>query len=261
MTTPQSVEISQYIQLRGSTTLLTPIQAIGSQYMTDFPKVGLPLLGGGTAIGYKTVLDETADIGMASGAIPEEMEIAARLDKISIRTTTIAYDAITTVVNPLNPISNLSIDQLKEIFSGRITDWSELGKFSGKINVYSYHPHRGTQEPWKRLVLGKEHMTLGAIVIYSHQELFEKLSKDPLGIGYVSATFLDDAKIKVIQVNGYMPTYENLSAHKYPIRNNLMLVTREQTTELVKHFLEYCLDLQKGQALIGKTGLVPVKQG
>lgn len=261
MSSNQPSQISQYIQLRGSTTVLVPIQMIGSQYMDDFPNIGLPLLGGGTTMGYKTVLDGTADIGMASGAMPEQMEISNRLHKISVRYINIAYDAIATIANPLNPISDLSLEQLKDIFTGKITDWKQVGRYSGKINVYSHHPHRGTYEPWKRLVIGKDHMTLGSIVVSGHQELFEKLSQDPFGISYVSSTFLAKAKVKVVSVNGYLPTYENLSLDKYPIRNNLMLITREKTSELINHFIEYCLNPEKGQAMIQKAGLVSVKQG
>jgi len=253
--------ITQYIQLRGSTTLLGPMQAIGSQYMDEYPSIGLPLLGDGTSAGYKSVLDGTADIGMASGAMPEDMEIWANAHKHAVRSINIAYDGIAVIVNASNPITNLTLVQLRDIFTGRLNNWNELCKLSGKINVYSHHPQRGTYEPWKRLVVGKEHITLGAQIVNDHKELFANLLKDPLGISYVSTTFLGKANLKVLSVNDFLPSYENLSTNLYPIRNNLMLIAPEQTSDHVKQFIDYCLSPTKGQALIKKNGLVPIVTG
>ncbi|MBT8585440.1 phosphate ABC transporter substrate-binding protein [Polynucleobacter paneuropaeus] len=261
MKASEANSIKQYIQLRGSTTLLSSIQAIGSQYMDEYPSIGLPLLGGGTSAGYKSVLDGTADIGMASGAMPEDMEIWATAHKRAVRSINIAYDGIAVIVNASNSITNLSLVQLRDIFTGRVGNWNEVSKLSGKINVYSHHPQRGTYEPWKRLVVGKEHITLGAQIVNDHKELFADLLKDPLGISYVSTTFLGKVNLKVVSVNDFLPTYENLRANQYPIRNNLMLIAPEQTSDQVKQFIDYCLNPSKGQALIKKNGLVPIVTG
>ncbi|QWD87499.1 phosphate ABC transporter substrate-binding protein [Polynucleobacter paludilacus] len=261
MKASEANSIKQYIQLRGSTTLLSSIQAIGSQYMDEYPSIGLPLLGGGTSAGYKSVLDGTADIGMASGAMPEDMEIWATAHKRAVRSINIAYDGIAVIVNASNSITNLSLVQLRDIFTGRVGNWNEVSKLSGKINVYSHHPQRGTYEPWKRLVVGKEHITLGAQIVNDHKELFADLLKDPLGISYVSTTFLGKANLKVLSVNDFLPTYENLRANQYPIRNNLLLIAPEQTSDQVKQFIDYCLNPSKGQALIKKNGLVPIVTG
>ncbi|QWD46435.1 phosphate ABC transporter substrate-binding protein [Polynucleobacter paneuropaeus] len=261
MKASEANSIKQYIQLRGSTTLLSSIQAIGSQYMDEYPSIGLPLLGGGTSAGYKSVLDGTADIGMASGAMPEDMEIWATAHKRAVRSINIAYDGIAVIVNASNSITNLSLVQLRDIFTGRVGNWNEVSKLSGKINVYSHHPQRGTYEPWKRLVVGKEHITLGAQIVNDHKELFADLLKDPLGISYVSTTFLGKVNLKVLSVNDFLPTYENLRANQYPIRNNLMLIAPEQTSDQVKQFIDYCLNPSKGQALIKKNGLVPIVTG
>jgi phosphate transport system substrate-binding protein len=248
----------QYIQLRGSSTVLRIMQSIGLQYMDEHPDVRLPLVGGGTSVGYKSVLDGSCDIGMASGQCSPEIDVWAEKNKYAYEAVTIAVDGIAAIVNPANPIADLSLDQLHDIFTGKITSWSQVGKHSGLINVVSHNPQLGTYDPWKRQVAGKDYITLRATVVSGHQELFRLISADKNAIGYVSATFLKNATVKAVAINGYLPSYQNIKSESYPVRNPLQLLTRPSPSAEIKGYLAYCLDVNKGQALIKSAGLVPV---
>lgn len=249
----------RFIQMRGSVTVMKLIQKIGMQYMEEYPDIRLPLVGGGTAIGYKSALDGTCNIGMASGNMPANIQLWADKNKLSVDTVSIAKDGIAAIVNVANPINELSLDQLHDIFTGKITNWSSLGKYSGSINVISHDPQLGTYEHWKRQVAGKEHITLKAKVITNLTDLLQAMTTDPYAIGYLGTTFLSRAKVKPLAINGFMPTYQNIVDERYPIRNTLQLLLKPNPSKEIKDFVEYCLSEQKGQAIIKEMGLVPIK--
>lgn len=248
----------QFIQLRGSLTVMKLMQQIGMRYMDEYPNVRLPLVGGGSAMGFKSVLDGTSDIGMASGQMPPNIQLWAQKHKLKLEEVTIAVDGIATIVHPANPINELTLEQLHDIFTGNITSWNSLGKYSGPINVVSHSPQLGTYEPWKRQVAGKEHITLKAKVVTSLSGLMQAITSDPFSIGYVGTTFLNKQKVKPIAIDGMMPTYSNIKEHRYPIRNNLQLLVKTSTNKEVKNFIEYCLDSKQGQLIVKEMGLVPV---
>jgi len=254
---PNSKDL-HFIQLRGSSTVMKLMQRIGMQYMDEHPKVHLPLLGGGTTLGYKSALDGTTDIGMASGQMPSNIQIWAHKYKYKIEEVTIARDGLAAIVNPANPINDLTLEQLHDIFTGSITNWNALGKYSGPINVVSHDPQLGTYEPWKRQVAGKDHITLKAKVITGMNPLIQAISTDPFAIGWVGTTFLNKEKVKPLAINGILPTYPNIKRGAYPIRNELQLLLRPNAQKEVREFVAYCLDAKKGQAIIKELGLVPV---
>lgn len=248
----------RFIQMRGSSTVMKLIQQIGMQYMDEYPNIHLPLLGGGSAIGYKSALDGTTDIGMASGQIPANIQVWSRKHKYKIEEVTIATDAIVAIVNPANPINDLTMEQLHDIFTGGVTDWSALGNYSGPITVLSHDPQLGTYEPWKRQVAGKDHITLRAKVLNGVNPLMRAITTDRYAIGYIGSTFLNKDKVKPIAINGVLPTYENIKQGIYPIRTDLQLLVSPNAHKEVKQFIAYCLDANKGQVIIREAGLVPV---
>ena len=248
----------QFIQLRGSSTVLKVMQRIGSAYMDAHLDIGLPLVGGGTAMGYKSVLDGTSDIGMAAGQMPASIEVWASKNRLSIQNVTIAIDGITPIVNFANPTNDLTLEQLHDIFTGKITNWNALGQFSGPINVISHDPQLGTYETWKREVAGKDYITLKAKVVSHLADLYGAIMADPHAIGYVGNTFLDKAKVKSLSVNGLAPSVQNIQQEKYPIRSKLQLLTTSSPSKEVSNFVAYCLDPSQGQTIIKEMGLVPV---
>jgi phosphate transport system substrate-binding protein len=239
--------------------VLKLIQKIGLQYMNENANVRIPLVGGGTAIGYKSALDGTCDIGMASGPIPSAIQVWAEKNNYALENITIANDGLATIVNLENPIKDLSLEQLHDIFTGKITNWSAFGKPACPITVVSHDPKLGTYDSWKREVLGEDYITLKAKVVGSLSQLSQAMTKDPGAIGYVGTAFLDKLKVKPLLINGFLPTYDNIQGEKYPIRNELQLLVKPNARKEVREFVTYCLEANKGQALIKEIGLVPVK--
>jgi len=251
-------DMLRFIQMRGSVTVMRVMQKIGLQYMDENPDIRLPLIGGGTTMGYKSILDGSSSIGMASGEMPPNIKLWADKNKLTLEKFPIAKDGIAPIVNIANPISDLSLEQLHGIFTGKITSWNMLGKYSGPINVVSHDPQLGTYEHWKRQVAGKDHITLKAKVVTNLTDLLHAITNDPFSIGYLGTTFLSQAKVKPIAVNGFMPNYQNILTEQYPIRNELQLLTRPSPSKEIKEFIAYCLNEKQGQVIIQAVGLVPI---
>ena len=260
-TTTYTAHASVFVQLRGSGNVLPLIQAIGDQYMTEHPTVGLPLQLGGSARGYKSVLDGTTDIGMVSGAMAPAMTRLAHKQGQHLTTTPIARDGLYAIVQPSNPLRGLSLDQLAEVFAGRITDWSEFGGPKSAINVYVLPPSNGTYESWVQLVLrDKWPITLKAKIVFGSQ-IVSRVLADPQSIGFSSAAYADGRGVGVLAINGIEPDKANIGSRQYPLVRELSLVTRDKIRGEVTEFVRYCADAGKGQHIIASMGLVPIAAG
>ena len=250
---------STYIQLRGSDTVMTLIQPIAFQYMTEFPKIATPIIGGGTSSGYKCICDGTTDIGMASGGMNYEVSKWVKKRNLTVVTTDIAFDALAVFVHHSNPIKNLSLEELRQIVTGEVTDWKELDLPAGRIQVYTQNPNRGSYETWRSVVLeNKLNVTLLAKVM-DGKDIVSAIVNDPQGIGFSSPINLINIPVKTISVNDHFPTPETIHTGQYLIRRSLMLVTLPKVKPVIKEFIEYCTDPLKGQAIIKKLGLVPAR--
>ena len=157
MTDAQSSSLKR-LQIRGSESVTPLIQKIGYQYMTDFPSMELILSKATSAHGYKSVFHGTADIGMVSSDMPDELLRQIQDKNGEYKYTLVAHDALAVIVHPSHPIKTLKLQDLKRIFSGRAKDWKEFGwDDGGKIELYSPHPTQQSFATWRRLVMGENH--------------------------------------------------------------------------------------------------------
>lgn len=249
---------TEFIQFRGSDSVYDLISKVGYQYMVDFPSVGLPMTSGRTAEGYKAIIDGTTDIGMASSDMPEGLSKWALKQNVEFLETVIAYDALAVVVHPSNLVSNLSIQDLRDIFSGRITSWKSLGwSAGGQVQVCSHDASRGAFGTWKKFVMGvKEHVTFDAKVFQDNATLSEALLVNPHAIGYMASTVASKTKLKMLSVNNIYPTQESISKCKYPVCQELRLLTKKNSNEQIQKFIRYCLEPDKGMAILKRLGIV-----
>lgn len=252
---------TQYVVLRGSETVTFVAQAVARAFMREKPEIGLPMIGGGTARGFKAALDGTADIGMASGPMPEEMRRWAKRRALELVVQTIAFDGIAAIVNPANRVTGLSLQQLGDIYTGAVRDWSEVGGDKGPITVYSQDPLQGTQETWNRLVADEGSIITPKAVVVAPEAIAARIAADPGGIGYEAAVQVDRARTKVLPIDGVMPDTEHIRTGAYKIRRELRLVTPPQPRPEAAAFIAYCLDPNKGQKLLQAAGVVPVHTG
>jgi phosphate transport system substrate-binding protein len=249
-TTYSSSELSGTIQESGSTTVQPLAEKLANAFAEKHPKVKIIIQGGGTSVGIKAANDGTVDIGAASRELsPSEPQLVTHL---------LARDGIAIIVNPINPVNNLIKSQVKDIFSGKITNWKEVGGADKEIHVSAREEGSGTRTAFEEMVMGKDATIVkNAILQSSNGALVQVVKSDTQSISFVSFGYLDSS-IKALSIEGVAATEPNASNGTYPIVRPLYFLTKSQPTGLVKAFLDYCKS-EEAQKLVAVEGYVPVK--
>ncbi|MFZ3069801.1 MAG: phosphate ABC transporter substrate-binding protein [Anaerolineaceae bacterium] len=246
--------LSGSISLAGSTTVQPLAELLGEAFMAINPDVSIDVQGGGTSVGVKAAGEATSDIGMASRDVKDE----EKTEFPDINVVIIARDGIATIVNAEIPVEGLTLEQIRGIFSGEITNWNEVGGPDAAIIVVSREEGSGTRDAFQEMVMGKDVLiTENAILQPSNGAIRTTVSTTPYSIGYLSFGYLDES-VKALTVEGIAPTEENASNGTYPVVRPLNMLTNGAPEGLVKSFLDYILSAD-GQAIVKQEGYIPVK--
>jgi phosphate transport system substrate-binding protein len=258
------------IQIKGSDTMVNLGQAWAEKYMEENPGDFVAVTGGGSGTGLSSLISGTCDIAMSSRNIKDKEIVLAKQKGINPFEIKVGLDGLAVVVNPANPVSKLTLDQLAGIFTGKIYNWKEVGGSDQKIVVLSREVNSGTHVYFKEHVLrkldpnSKEEFASGALLLSSSQAIADEVAGNPSAIGYYGMGYIS-SKQKHIDVAGdeksaYVnPNIENVISGKYPISRPLFLYTNGQPEELVKKFVDYTLS-KEGQEIVIKTDFVPIKK-
>jgi len=242
------------ISVSGSTTVQPLAEKLAEAFMTENTSIRIDVQGGGSSVGVKAAGQGTSDIGMASREI-KESELA-EFPKLNV--VVIARDGIAIVANADVTVSDLTVEQVRDIFSGKITNWKDLGGEDQNIIVVSREEGSGTRGAFEELVMGKDALiTASAILQPSNGSIRTTVSTTPYSIGYMSFGYLDDT-IKAISIGGIAPTEPNAADGSYPIVRPLNMLTNGEPTGAVKAFLDFILS-DAGQKLVVEDGYIPVK--
>ena len=242
------------ISVSGSTTVQPLAEKLAEAFMTENTGIRIDVQGGGSSVGVKAAGQGTSDIGMASREI-KESELA-EFPKLNV--VVIARDGIAIVANADVTVSDLTVEQVRDIFSGKITNWKDLGGEDENIIVVSREEGSGTRGAFEELVMGKDALiTASAILQPSNGSIRTTVSTTPYSIGYMSFGYLDDT-IKAISIGGIAPTEPNAADGSYPIVRPLNMLTNGEPTGAVKAFLDFILS-DAGQKLVVEDGYIPVK--
>ena len=256
------------IQVKGSDTMVNLGQAWAEAYMQENPGDFVAVTGGGSGTGFSSLISGTCDIAMSSRNIKGREIALAKQKGINPDEVRVALDGLAVVVNPRNQVSKLTIDQLALIFTGKITDWKEVGGEDKKIVILSREVNSGTHVYFKEHVLrkgmpdGKEEFAADALLLSSSQAIADEVAGNSSAIGYYGMGYIS-AKQKPVMVakdekSEYIdPTIKNVVDGKYPISRPLFLYTNGQPQGMVKKFVDFCLS-KEGQDIVLKTDFVPV---
>lgn len=257
------------IQVKGSDTMVNLGQAWAEKYMEENRQGFMAVTGGGSGTGLSSLISGTCDIAMSSRNIKEKEILLAKQKGINPYETKVALDGLAVVVNPKNPVSKLTVEQLAGIFTGRVTNWKEVGGNDQKIVILSREVNSGTHVYFKEHVLrkgnpnGKEEFAPSALLLPSSQAIADEVANNPSAIGYYGMGYIS-AKQKPVAVakdekSDYVaPVIENVLNGKYPISRPLFLYTNGLPQGLVKKFIDFCLS-KEGQEIVLKTDFVPIK--
>ncbi len=240
----------KYIRLAGSTAFQPFAEKLAEIYMEKHPEIIVDVQGGGSAVGIMAVNQGIVDIGMVDMvSLPKET--------LSLESVTVARDGIAVIVHNSNKINNLTSQQLKNIFSGEIKNWKEIGGITGSIRVISREEGSGTRKSFDQLVLAGKRLTSEAMFQDSNGTIREAIKRDPNAIGYISIGFLNP-EIKALSIDGFAANNENVKAGKYKIARPIYFILKPDPSLNTRDFVNFILS-DASQQILADDGLIPIK--
>jgi len=235
------------IILAGSTSVQPFAEKLAEIYMVKNPSTVVNVQGGGSTAGIKAAQTGIANIGTSSRNLqPEEKGLFE---------IPIAYDGIAVIVNPVNPLENLSTETLRRIYAGKILNWKELGGVDHRITTITREEGSGTRGSFEELVMEKIEIDPGCIVEDSNGSVRELVATDPYSIGYISLGLVNK-HVKAVALDGITPSVKAIKTKRYRFFRPFLFLTRKRPEGLTLHFICYVLS-PEGQKILAKEGLIP----
>jgi len=243
------------IRMAGSDTMVELGRRWATEYMDRNTSVSIYISGGGTGTGFKKLASGEADIVMASRNIQsnEVQDLARRYGTIGIAHL-VAKDALSIYLNRENPVNNLSLNQLQQIFSGKIRRWNELQpEVSDSVLVILRPATSGTQWYFRQVVLKDAGYIEDAAIAPTTNEVIRFIRSQSFGIGYGGIGYGRD--VKHCLINGIAPTVENVQNDRYPLVRYLYLYTSDMPKGEVKKFIDWIMQAD-GQQIVRESGYI-----
>ncbi len=242
-------ESGKSLCIAGSTSVQPFAEKLAEEYMREHPQVRIDIQGGGSSAGIFAAQQGAADLGASSRELVKKEK--------ELREIPIAYDGIAIIVNKENPLKNLSLEQIRQIFQSKITDWRAFGLAPHPIHVITREEGSGTRAAFEKMVMGKQaEISPEALVQDSNGSVREIVANDPYSIGFISMGLVDP-RVKALAVDGVPPIRETVKNGKYKLVRRFLLVARELKPGTCQNFVNYILS-PAGQSLLETEGLVGV---
>ncbi|MDZ4859752.1 MAG: phosphate ABC transporter substrate-binding protein [Candidatus Hydrogenedentes bacterium] len=254
------------ISIKGSDTMVHVVTAWADAFMKKRSDIKISVTGGGSGTGVAALLNGTTDVCASSRDLSEEEKKAGESQGLKLSVTIVARDALSIVVHPSNPVNELTLEQIERIYTGAITNWSEVGGANESIVVTSRESSSGTYMFFLEHVLRKKDYTQNALLLPATSAIVQSVSDSSSAIGYVGLGYVHEAgaKLKSVGVKAtpdapaVMPTTETVLSGAYSISRPLLLVVAKEATGPVKDFLDFCVS-DEGQAIVEESGYVKVQ--
>jgi len=255
----------KYLTIKGSDTMVHLASRWAEQFMDMHPDMDVSVTGGGSGTGIAALLNGTTDICAASRKMKEKEYKLAEQKKIEPKEFVVARDGIAVVINPANPINELTIQQIGKIYTGAYTNWSQVGGPNEDIIVLSRESSSGTYVFFQEHVLGKKDYTVQARLMPATSAIIQTVAADKWSIGYVGLGYALDAgdKVKILAVkadeksDAVIPSEATVKDGSYSIARPLHLYTKGDPEGITKEFLDFCLSTE-GQKIVRETGYVAI---
>lgn len=237
------------ITVAGSNSMLPFVEAWGEAYMAAYPDRKVNVQGGGSTAGVKAAQTGSAQIGDVSRDL--------HADETGLTPTTVARDGLSVVVEPGNPVSEMTLAQVKAIFTGKAKSWKEFGGPDVPITVITREEGSGARGAFEEIALNKEHISSTALVQDSTGGIREMVHQDRNAIGFGTMGQMQ-TNVKALKINAVAATEENVANGTYPLVHPFLMVTKGPPAGAAKEFIDWVLS-PAGQALAKKEGLIPAR--
>ena len=242
--------LSGTVSTDGSTSMEKVIGALSEAFMEANSKVTVTYNPTGSGTGIKAVQEGRCDIGLSSRALKDEEKASG------LQETVLAYDGIAMIVNPANPVEDLTLEQIADIYTGKITNWSELGGSDSEIVLIGREAGSGTRSGFEEIVEVKD-LCQYRQELSSTGDVIATVAQNPGAIGYASLASVKDT-VKAVKVGGVTPSEETVKDGTYAIQRPFVLVTKEGVTlsETAQAFFNYAVS-KDANAVVIAAGVVP----
>ena len=243
--------LSGAVALNGSTSMEKVVGALGEQFMSDNSGVSVTYDATGSGAGIEAASNGSADIGLSSRALKDEEKSSGLVG------TTVALDGIAVIVNPANGVEDLTVEQIAKIFTGEITDWSELGGAAGTISCIGREAGSGTRDGFESITGTKDACKMDQ-ELTSTGAVIEAVAGNPNAIGYASLSALKDT-VKAVTVGGVVCSEETVLDGSYEIQRPFVFVTKDGValSAQAQAFFDFATS-SAANDLIRGAGAVPV---
>jgi phosphate transport system substrate-binding protein len=256
-----------YIENKGSDTIVNLALAWAERYQAEHPEVRISVTGGGSGTGIASLINGTVDLANASRKIKEEETAEAQSNGVEPMEHIVARDAIAVIVNPENPVSQLTLKQISDIYSGKIINWSEVGGEDRPIVRLSRETNSGTHVYFLETVLrlgNSEDKTLfstDTLLLPSSEGIIAEVRQNPNAIGYDGLGYVpkDLKMIAIAEEEGgayVLPSIPTVNDKTYAIARDLYMYTDGEPTGVVKEYLDWILAAE-AQEIVAELGFVP----
>ncbi len=249
--------------IKGSDTVLPLSQQEAENYMKANKNAKITVTGGGSGVGISALIEGTTDIAQSSRKIKFDEKKKLQEKGSTVKEVVIAYDALAVVIHPTNKAENLTREQLEGIFTGKITNWKEVGGADLKIVPYSRETSSGTYEFFKEEVLKKKDYMAGIMSVPATGTIVQSISQTPGAIGYIGLAYLDK-KVKAVHISYdggktfVEPSVKTAKDETYPIVRPLIYYYTDSKESAVKPFVDYVLS-DVGQKIVSDIGFITIK--
>jgi phosphate transport system substrate-binding protein len=251
------------ITVKGSDTMVILGQRWAEEYMKKHKDTTVQVTGGGSGTGISALINGTTDVCEASRSMkdPEKKQVADKAGGPPVEVI-VAKDGLSVYVNEANPVSELTMAQLKDIYTGKVTNWKDVGGLEGKILAYSRENSSGTYVFFKEHVLNNADYTPRALNMPGTGAVVSAVAKDKAAIGYGGAAY--SKGIKIIKVKkddktpGIVPNDASIKDGSYPLSRPLFFYVRPKFSDDIKAFTDWVVS-PEGQSIVVKVGYFPIK--
>jgi phosphate transport system substrate-binding protein len=248
---------AENLRIDGSTTVLPIAQKAAEVFMKKYPNIRVFVSGSGSGTGIKALLDGTTDIADSSREAKDK-EIASGKEKGVILTAhKIALDGIVPVVHPSMKMSNITTEQLRDIYNGKIKSWKELGGPDRPISAVSRDTSSGTYEVWEEKILKGDRVRPDALLVASNGQAVQTVAQNKFAIGYIGIGYIDKT-VKVLNVNGKKATVSSIRDGSWPVARPLFMYTNGKPSGVIAKFLDFMLS-KEGQNVVNEVKYVSIK--
>jgi len=252
-----TLSYAENLRIDGSTTVLPITQKAAEVFMKKNPSIKVYVSGSGSGTGIKALIDGTTDIATSSREAKEKEIASGETKGVKLAGHKVALDGIVPIVHPSMKINNITMEQLRGIYNGKIKRWKEIGGPDRPIAVISRDTSSGTYEVWEEKVLLKDPVRADALLVASNGQAVQTVAQNKYAIGYIGVGYIDKS-VKVLKVNGKTASSETVRDGSWPVARPLFMYTNGKPAGVIAQFIGFVLS-SEGQKIVNEVKYVSIK--